>query len=153
MQQVLQIKKTTDSHFNSTKISCRYLGDLQAEAKHTLSGSIVNTDAPKDHDGEGKDFAPTDLLASSLGTCVITIMGIEAKRRGWEIDNIKVDIYKTMTLEGPRKIKSLVLEIFMPSELTSEKYKVLKRVAEDCPVKLNLEGSVDIDLHWHQNKI
>ena len=123
---------------------------MQAEAKHSLSGSIVNTDAPKDHDGEGKDFAPTDLLASSLGTCVITIMGIEAKRRGWELDDIKVDIYKTMTLEGPRKIKSLVLEIFMSSNLDSQKYKILQRKAEECPVKLNLENSVDIEMNWYQ---
>ena len=135
------------------KISCTYLGDLQTEAKHSLSGSVIHTDAPKDHDGEGKDFAPTDLLASSLGTCVITIMAIEAKRRGWELGKIKIDVYKTMTSEGPRQIKTLALEIFMPSELDSEKYKILQRTAEDCPVKLNLEGSVDIKLNWYQTKL
>ena len=58
---------------------------MHTEAKHSLSGSVIYTDAPKDHNGDGKDFAPTDLLASALGTCVITIMGIEAKRRGWEL--------------------------------------------------------------------
>ena len=138
---------------NSTKISCNYLGNLHAEAKHSLSGSVIYTDAPKDHDGEGKDFAPTDLLASSLGTCVITIMGIEAKRRGWELDMIQVDVYKIMTTEGPRKIKTLVLEIYMPSEIDSKMYEILQRTAEDCPVKLNLEGSVDIKLNWHKTKI
>ena len=135
------------------KISCTYLGDLQTEAKHSLSGSVIHTDAPKDHDGEGKDFAPSDLLASSLGTCVITIMAIEAKRRGWELGKIKIDVYKTMTSDGVRKIKTLKLEIFMPSELDSEKYKILQRTAEECPVKLNLEGSVDIKLNWYQTKI
>ena len=122
---------------------------MHTEAKHSLSGSVIHTDAPKDHDGEGKDFAPTDLLASSLGTCVITIMGIEAKRREWELGKIKIDVYKTMTADGPRKIETLVLEIFMPSELDSEKYKILKRSAEECPVKLNLQESVDIKLNWH----
>ena len=126
---------------------------MHTEAKHSLSGSVIHTDAPKDHDGEGKDFAPTDLLASSLGTCVITIMGIEAKRRGWDIGKIQIEVYKKMTSEGPRKIKNLILEIFMPSELDSYKYKILQRVAEDCPVKLNLESSVDIKLNWHQTKI
>ena len=126
---------------------------MHTEVKHSLSGSVIQTDAPKDHDGEGKDFAPTDLLASSLGTCVITIMGIEAKRRGWELGKIKIDVYKTMTSDGPRKIKTLALEILMPSELDSEKYKVLQRIAEECPVKLNLEESVDIKLNWHQAKI
>jgi len=125
---------------------------LQTEAKHSLSGSVIYTDAPQDHDGEGKDFAPTDLLASSLGTCVITIMGIEAKRRGWDLGKIKIDVYKTMTSEGPRKIKSLALEIVMPSELDSQKYKILQRRAEDCPVKLNLEDSIDIKLNWNQTK-
>ena len=123
---------------------------MHTEVKHSLSGSVIHTDAPKDHDGEGKDFAPTDLLASSLGTCVITIMGIEAKRRGWELGKIKIDVYKSMTSEGPRKIKNLVLEIFMPSALDTEKYKILQKIAEDCPVKLNLERSVDIKLNWHR---
>ena len=122
---------------------------MHTEAKHSLSGSVIHTDAPKDHDGEGKDFAPTDLLASSLGTCVITIMAIEAKRRGWKLGNIKIDVYKIMTSEGPREIKTLVLEIFMPSDLDSKKYKILKRTAKDCPVMLNLEGSIDIKLNWH----
>ncbi len=122
---------------------------MQTEAKHSLSGSVIHTDAPKDHDGEGKDFAPTDLLASSLGTCVITIMAIEAKRRGWKLGNIKVDVYKTMTSEGARKIKTLVLEIFMPSDLDSQKYNILQNTAEDCPVKLNLECSIDIKLKWN----
>ena len=126
---------------------------MHAEAKHSLSGSVIHTDAPKDHDGEGKDFAPTDLLASSLGTCVLTIMGIEAKRRRWDLGKIQVDVYKIMTTEGPRKIKTLILEIYMPSEIHSQEYKILKRVAEDCPVKLNLEASVEIQLNWHQTKI
>ena len=123
---------------------------MHTEAKHILSGSVINTDAPKDHDGEGSNFSPTDLLASALGTCVITIMGIEAKRRGWEIGEIKIDVYKIMTLEGPRKIKSLVLEIFIPSDLDSNRLKVLQNIAEECPVKLNLEDSVVIELNWHQ---
>ena len=137
----------------STKISCKYLGDLHAEAKHSLSGSIIHTDAPKDHDGDGKDFAPTDLLASALGTCIITIMGIEAKRRGWKLGEINVDVYKTMTTNGPRKIKLLILEIFMPHELDKDKLKVLQSVSKDCPVKLNLEESIDIRFNWHYEKV
>ena len=123
---------------------------MHTQAKHTLSGSVIKTDAPKDHDGEGKDFSPTDLLASALGTCVITIMGIEAKRRGWEIGEIKIDVYKIMKLEGSRKIKSLILEIFMPSDLDSNRFKVLQNTSEEFPVKLNLEDSAVIELNWHQ---
>ena len=80
-------------------------------------------------------------------------MGIEAKRRGWELGKIKIDVYKTMSSEGPRKIKTLTLEVFMPLALDYQKYKILQRTAEDCPVKLNLEESIDIKLNWHQTKI
>ena len=125
---------------------------MHTEAKHSLSGSVIHTDAPKDHDGNGKDFAPTDLLASALGTCVITIMGIEARRRGWELAEIKIDVFKIMTSKGSRKIKSIVLEIFMPSELDSHKINVLQSIAEECPVKLNLQNSMDIQLNWHLAK-
>ena len=82
---------------------------MHTEAKHSLSGSVIHTDAHKDHDGEGTDFAPTDLLASSLGTCLITIMAIEAKRSGWELGKIQIDVYKIITTEGHRRIKTLVL--------------------------------------------
>ena len=81
---------------------------MHTEPKHSLSGSVIHTDAPKDHDGKGENFAPTDLLASSLGTCVITIMGIEAKRRGGALGKIKIDVYKIMTSEVARKKKILI---------------------------------------------
>tara|TARA_B100000700_G_C14538793_1_gene621007 strand:+ start:316 stop:624 length:309 start_codon:yes stop_codon:yes gene_type:complete len=102
---------------------------LHTEVKHHLSGSLIYTDAPKDHDGNGKDFAPTDLLASALGSCVITIMGIEAKRIGWELGEVTIDVYKIMTSKGPRKIKSLCLEIFMQSDINHQKLKVLQITA------------------------
>ncbi|WP_257473424.1 OsmC family protein [Prochlorococcus marinus] len=78
------------------------------------------------------------------------IMGIETKRRGWDIGEIKINVYKIMTSEGPRKIKSLVLEIFMSLEIDLEKYKILQHIAEECPVKLNLEECVDIELNWYK---
>ena len=74
-------------------------------------------------------------------------MCIEAKRRGWKLDKIKVGVYKTMTSEGPRKIKTLVLENFMPPELDYQKYQILQRIAEECPLKLNLDASIDIKLN------
>ena len=77
-------------------------------------------------------------------------MGIEAKRRGWKFGNINVDVYKKMTSKVPRRVKTLYLEIFMPSELASQKYRILRKAAEKCPVKLNLESSIDIKLNWHQ---
>ena len=85
---------------------------MRTEVKHSLSESVIHTDAHKDHDGDGTDFAPTELLASPLGTYLITIMGIEAKRRGrgCELGKIQIDVYKIMTIEGSRKIKTLVID-------------------------------------------
>ena len=117
---------------------------MHTEAKHCESGSLIYTDAPKDHDGNGENFAPTNLLAASLGTCVITIMSIEAKRKCWILNEINIQIRKVIISEGPRQIKSLVLEIYMPFDLDYEKHEILKKVAKDCPVKLSLEKSIDI---------
>jgi putative redox protein len=66
-----------------TRISCRYTGDLHCAAEHEPSGMTLSTDAPHDHDGRGETFSPTDLLATALGTCILTVMGITAKRRNW----------------------------------------------------------------------
>ena len=77
---------------------------MRTEAKHFFSGSVTHTDAPKDYDGQVKDVTPTDSLASSLRTCVITTMGIEAKRRGWELGNIQLDVDK-ITMTNGLKIK------------------------------------------------
>ena len=135
----MKLKNQKKTYLNSTRISCRYLGDLHTEAKHSIFGSFLNTDAPKDHDGNGESFATTDLLASALGTCLITIMAIVAKRRGWNLGEIKIEVYKTMTSSDPRKIKSLFLENFMPSDLGFRKLKALKNIADQCPVKLKLQ--------------
>ena len=113
---------------------------------------MIHTDASKDDDGDGKDFAPTDLLASSLGTCLITIMGIEAKLRRWGLGNIKIDVYKIMTKDGLRKIKTLTLEIYI-SAIDSEKYKIFQRTAQDCSLKRKLENFIQIKLNGHQIKI
>ena len=114
---------------------------------------MIHTDASKDHDGEGKDFTPTDLLAFSLGTFAITIMGIEEKRRRWELGNIKIDVYKIMTKDGLRKIKNLTLEIYLRSAMDFEKYKILRKIAEDFPIKRILENSIEINSNLHQTKI
>ena len=87
-----------------TTIECRYTGDLHCEAVHAQSGKLLQTDAPTDHDGLGESFSPTDLLATSLGTCILTIMGITAKRRQWNISGATARVEKLMTQQGPRKI-------------------------------------------------
>ncbi len=131
-----------------TAIQCRYTGDLHCTAQHGPSGSVLNTDAPTDHDGLGESFSPTDLLATALGTCLLTIMGITARRRGWDLADASVTVEKTMTSEGPRRIQRLEAQITLPVSLSQEQKALLKRVANDCPVKRNLDSSMTIDLIW-----
>ena len=76
-------------------------------------------------------------------------MGIEEKRRGQKLCKIKIDVYQTITSEGPRQINTPALEIFMPSELDSEKFKNLERKSQDCHVKLTLEHSVAVKFNQH----
>ena len=84
---------------------------MRTEAKHSLSGGVIHADEPKDHDGEGTDFSPTDLLVYFFRTCVITIMGIEAKRRGWKIGKIEITIKEMMNKSN--KICAEIIGIFI----------------------------------------
>ena len=129
-------------------IDCRYTGDLHCEAVHGPSGRLLQTDAPTDHDGLGESFSPTDLLATSLGTCVLTIMGITAKRRQWDIRGATARVEKHMTEQGPRKIERLRVHVQLPDQCNDDQRRLLIRMAEDCPVKRNLEGALTVELIW-----
>lgn len=131
-----------------TTIECRYTGDLHCEAVHAQSGKLLQTDAPTDHDGLGESFSPTDLLATSLGTCILTIMGITAKRRQWNISGATARVEKLMTQQGPRKIDCLRVYMQLPDQCSDDQQRLLRRMAEDCPVKRNLENALTIELIW-----
>ena len=79
-----------------TKLKCSYLGNLNCEAIHLQSGSLIRTDAPLDHCGKGESFSPTDLLATSLGTCLLTILAIKAKSKGFDLKGMYLNIEKIM---------------------------------------------------------
>ena len=131
-----------------SKIKCSYLGDLKCEAKHLQSGNKIKTDAPLDHCGKGENFSPTDLLATSLGSCLLTIMAIKARSNGWELENISLDIEKIMTKDKERKIKQLKIDIYIPKELQIEKLDFIKEASKECPVTRNLSDSLDIKINW-----
>ena len=123
---------------------------MHTEAQHVNSGEKLRTDAPVDHAGKGENFAPTDLLATAVGTCFLTVMGITAQEKGWKLDEMTVEIDKKMTTQGPRKIESLFLEIDMPSALKADQLQVLKNATKDCPVLRNLNDSIKIKVKWNQ---
>ena len=134
-----------------TKIRCSYLGNLNCEAIHLQSGSRIKTDAPLDHFGKGKCFSPTDLLATSLGTCLLTIMAIKAKSKGFELGDVHLNIEKLMTQNNERKIKKLIIDIFIPESTSNKTINFLKKASEDCPVLRNLSQEIDIKISWQYN--
>lgn len=119
-----------------------YKGDLRTEMKHVRSGSIIVTDAPVDNKGKGEYFSPTDLVASALGSCIFTIMGISAREHGFSIDGSSCSITKIMT-ENPRKIGEIRIEIYFGEiKYTDKQKKLLEHCVKTCPVALSLNESV-----------
>ena len=118
-----------------------YKGQLRTEAKHLRSGSVIVTDAPIDNQGKGEAFSPTDLVATALASCMITIMGIVAERDGINIEGVIADVDKIMSKE-PRRIGEIKIIITFKSKLTTDQRGKLERAAKTCPVS----GSLHEDL-------
>ena len=131
-----------------TVIDSRYQGQLRCHCSHGPSGTVLETDAPTDNQGKGERFSPTDLVATALSTCILTIMGIVAERHGWPLEGATARVEKTMTSEAPRRIAQLTVWITLPDGLEERQRAVLKRAAENCPVKLSLAGAIPMQLHW-----
>jgi putative redox protein len=131
-----------------TTIDSRYEGALRCHSSHGPSGCELETDAPTDNQGKGERFSPTDLVATALSTCILTILGIVAERHGWQLQGASARIEKNMTPEAPRRIALLEVWISLPAGLSEQQRAVLKRAGETCPVKLSLEGAVPMRLHW-----
>ena len=120
----------------------KYKGDLRTEITHIRSGSVITTDAPVDNKGKGENFSPTDLVASALGSCIFTIMGIAAREHGFSIDGASCKITKIMT-EKPRKIGEIKIDFdFTSNEFTDKQKKILEYCVKSCPVALSLNESV-----------
>lgn len=119
-----------------------YLGNLRTEAVHLRSGQQIITDAPVDNNGKGEAFSPTDLLATSLGNCMLTIMGILAERSGIDIKGTTIDITKVMA-ENPRRVQEIIVEFTMPKNNYSDKEKqLLENAAHSCPVSKSLSAEL-----------
>lgn len=114
-----------------------YKGQLRTEAKHLRSGSVIVTDAPIDNQGKGEAFSPTDLVATALASCMITIMGIVAERDGIDIEGVTADVDKIMSKE-PRRIGEIKIIISFKSKLTTDQREKLERAAKTCPVSGSL---------------
>ena len=132
----------------SVTIKTKYLGELRTHSTHLKSGNTLITDAPVDNNGKGEAFSPTDLLATSLATCMLTIMGMAAQQHGFSIDGMECDVTKVMAA-NPRRVAEVKVAFgFSGMEFSQEQLAVLKEAAESCPVAVSLGDGVRKSLVW-----
>ena len=127
----------------SVHINIAYLGELRCRAEHGPSLQTLDTDAPIDNEGKGESFSPTDLVATALGTCMLTVMGIFAKRHEVDLRGTKVSVIKEMTPIPPRRIARLITEIRFPLSASHPRRDALERAALTCPVHQSLHPDVE----------
>ncbi len=130
-------------------IDIEYEGTLRCKSVHEPSGQVLLTDAPVDNQGKGEAFSPTDLVATALGTCIATTMGIVAAREGVELAGMRIGVDKEMTSVPSRRIARLFVRIEMPVPVTPVQRTKLERAAHHCPVhKTLLAGGVEIPIEF-----
>ena len=121
--------------------SVTYIGDLRTEATHIRSGDKIITDAPVDNEGKGAAFSPTDLAATSLATCMLTIMGIAARNRDIDMKGTMANVTKSMAADH-RRISEIQINIAFPEHLSAKERTILKRSAAHCPVGNSLSADL-----------
>lgn len=126
-----------------TKMRTVYLGGLRTEAEHLQSGNKIITDAPLDNNGKGEAFSPTDLLATSLGSCMLTIMGISSSAYGYNIDGTVIETEKIMGT-NPRRVVEVKITFNFPkgNNYTDRQKRVIESSARTCPVANSLHPDV-----------
>jgi putative redox protein len=132
------------------RIQLEYQGDLHCKAVHGPSRCELATDAPVDNHGRGESFSPTDLVATALGTCMLTTMGILASTLGIDISGSTATVEKEMTAAPPRRIQRLRARIHVPQAHSSENREKLERAARTCPVQRSLHPDLDspVEFVW-----
>jgi putative redox protein len=128
-------------------MSVAYQGQKQCELTHAPSGSKIETDAPRDNNGKGERFSPTDLMGAALASCVLTTMAIVAERDGISIEGATAEVVKEMA-NDPRRIKALPVQVRMPAYLTAEQRAKLERVAHHCPVHKSLHPDISATIEF-----
>jgi uncharacterized OsmC-like protein len=127
-----------------------YEGALRTTCTHLRSANSFETDAPVDNNGRGERFSPTDLTATSLATCMITVMGIKARSMGFDLDGVKIEVEKIMKSD-PRRIGGINLFFHLPPslhELEEKSIKILKHTAHTCPVQQSLHPDIEVKVDW-----
>ena len=127
-----------------------YEGGLRTVCTHLRSGNSFETDAPVDNNGKGERFSPTDLMATSLGTCMITVMGIKARTMGFDLDGVTIEVEKIMKA-NPRRVGGINLFFHIPDKLKdvdAEAKETLKQTGITCPVQLSIHPDIEVNIDW-----
>lgn len=125
-----------------------YLGELRTVCIHLQSGTEILTDAPTDNHGKGEAFSPTDLLATALGSCMVSIMAIKSKDLKVDLNDSTVSITKIMQAE-PRKISKINVELNMSISTSDKNKSILERSAMNCPVLLSLNPDIEKEIFFN----
>ena len=124
-----------------------YTGELRTTNIHLRSGSEFVTDAPKDNQGLGQAFSPTDTVATGLANCMLTVMGIKARSLGVDMVNATAEVTKTMA-PSPRRIAKIKVHVIMPQGIPQIHRKILEQVANTCPVIYSLHPDIEKDISY-----
>ena len=125
-----------------------YSGNLKTESQHLQSGEKIITDAPIDNKGMGEAFSPTDLAATSLANCMMTVMGITANRHNIDINGARADVEKFMGV-NPRRIVKIKIDFHFPMSYDTETMKLLEKSALNCPLAKSLSASISQNIHFN----
>lgn len=127
-----------------------YEGNLRTVLEHIRSGSRIETDAPVDNNGLGERFSPTDLVATALGSCMLTIMGMRAADMNVNLKDVKIETEKIMKAD-PRRIGGITLTFHFPAslELTQKQQTILQKAADTCPVKYSIHPDIDVQVNYN----
>ena len=129
------------------RVEVVYDGELHTRCHHEPSKSDLSTDAPRDNEGRGEAFSPTDLVATGLGSCMLTTMGIVAKRHDWPLEGARVAVEKHMVVDPERRIGRLRAHLTLP-ELPREARVALERAALTCPVAKSLHPDIELEAEF-----
>jgi len=130
------------------EIKIDYEGELHCNASHLPSGSRLVTDAPLDNNGRGEAFSPTDLVATAVGACMATVMGIVARRKDIALAGMTVTVRKFMSDDLPRRITCLEVDVNVPLPATHPERKVFENAALSCPVYQSIHPDIEVVMNW-----
>jgi putative redox protein len=129
-------------------ITVTYQGQLRCSALHDKSNVSFITDAPTDNHGKGESFSPTDLVATALGSCMITTIGIKLHGEDVNLDGTRLAVEKHMSADPPRRISKIVVRLTFPRGIPSHYRQKIKEIGDTCPVAKSIHPGITLDIHY-----